>query len=469
MISKINTSKFVKFFVPPIIILHLLLLYKTTFTLWPEMTVYPYLLNKDFLIYKDIINPYPPIFIIFLAQFGKIFGYNPNPYFLFTILIILSIDLIVFYISARITKNYSQALLSLIFFILFSIPFGINGLWFDLIQTPLILFAFYHYLYFLKDKNANNLLFSMSLVTIAIFIKQQAIWLMFWFALVLVLKFKTKIFAFLNSFIKVTALILFIFLLHLIFLKNIGVLKDFLFWTIYFPFFNAASMPGYVLFPKFRQLLVIASLFVLFIPAISLKKNNTNLIILTAIFLIIFAYPRFDYFHLIPALAIFSIAVGPTLEQYAKKMFFLKLLTLVAIFYLAIFFFRYYSNNWQHSVRFFEPEILSAANFLSKIAPENGPTYIQNGPDQLLPLSGRIPIKPWADEFPWYLEVHGQQSKIVESLKRESPRFLIYKPYIQGARYELGAYMPEEISSYIDTNYQSSIQISENLWLKTKK
>lgn len=469
MIFKINISQFQKIFVLPIILVHVILLANTKFTLWPEMVVYPYLFNKGFLIYKDIINPYPPLLTLFLAQFAKFFGYMPLPYLILTWGIISFIDLLIFYIAAKITKNYYYASLSTLFFVIFSLPFGINGLWFDLVQTPLILIAFYNFYQFLKNKSSQNLYLAFLLLIVAIFIKQQAVWLMLWFILILVFKTRIKMSNFSKNFYVIVTFFLSILLIHTFLFYSIGTLKDSLFWTIRFPYFMASTMPGYVLLSKFKQLLVILSLFLFFSPTFISPKPKTNFIVLTAFFLILFAYPRFDYFHLIPSIALLSIAFGPAVESYFKKAFFFKLLILAALIYLSVFTVRYFINNWQAQVRFFEPEILTAANFLRQITNENEPVYIQNGPDQLLPLSGRIPVKPWADEFPWYLELQGEQEKIVESLKEQNPRFVVYKPYDIGGRYDLGSYRPEKIAYYLNENYQKSIQISDSLWLMIRK
>jgi len=257
-------------------------------------------------------------------------------------------------------------------------------------------------------------------------------------------------------------------ILQVLFFWQKNLVEDFLFWVFYFPFFKASKMPGYILLPTIRQFAVLIGLFLLFTPIIR-RKFEINLIVTCALTLILFAYPRFDYFHLIPSIALLSIAFGPAVESYFKRAFFFKPLILAALIYLSIFTVRYFINNWQAQVRFFEPEILTAANFLRQITNENEPVYIQNGPDQLLPLSGRIPVKPWADEFPWYLELQGKQEKIVESLKEQNPRFVVYKPYDIGGRYDLGSYRPEKIAYYLDQNYQKSIQISDSLWLKIRK
>src|SRR3990167_5483620 len=163
-----------------LLLVHLLLLINTQFTLWPEMVVYPYLLNNNFLLYQDIINPYPPILTWFLAIFAKIFGYLPSPYQILTWVIILIIDFSIYIISQKIFKNKLFALSSVAFFAVLSIPFGVNGLWFDLVQTPFILWALYFFYKFLNAKAKNilkyNFFISFLLVTIAFFIKQQVFW-----------------------------------------------------------------------------------------------------------------------------------------------------------------------------------------------------------------------------------------------------------------------------------------------------
>ena len=126
-----------------IVFFHLILLTSTTFTLWPEMAVYPYLMNNGFLLYKDIINPYPPYLSLFLSFFTKTFGYLPISFEILTLLFIFTIDYLIYTFSRKIFQSKSAAIINTAFFALFSIPFGINGLWFDLIQTPFILISVY--------------------------------------------------------------------------------------------------------------------------------------------------------------------------------------------------------------------------------------------------------------------------------------------------------------------------------------
>ncbi|MBI2327774.1 glycosyltransferase family 39 protein [Candidatus Curtissbacteria bacterium] len=424
-------------------------------------------MNNGFTLYKDIINPYPPLFTGFLATFSKIFGYSPLPYQYLTWILILLIDFLVFFISQKIFKKFRYSFFSLIFFSIVSIPFSINGLWFDLVQTLPILLAVYYFYKFTKEQNSDKLFFSILFLTLAFFIKQQTIWLLFWFMAILIFKFRsTKDIIFKNSKIFLPFFILLIIPVIIFAQKNL--LKEYLFWNYYFPFFQASSMPGYILIPTAKQLLVVISLPLFFLPLI-FKKRSTKFFLGSSFVSFLFAYPRFDYFHLVPALAIMSIVISENFKAFAKSQLSVKLIFLISLIFLSILFTRYLARNWTSEIRFFEKDITQTARFIQNITDYDETIYIQNGPDQLFPLANRIPPKPWADEFPWYLEIAGLQDRVISGISQSNPRFIVFKPYTVAKRYEIGAYTPEKIANYIEINYQNLYQISESLWLKIKK
>lgn len=453
-----------------LLFIHLLFLVNTKFTLWPEMVVYPYLLNNGFLLYRDIINPYPPLFIGFLATFTKLFGYDPRVFQFLTWTIILVIDFLIFRIAKKITKKEFYAISSLVFFIILSIPFSVNGLWFDLIQTPFILFSFYFIFRYLKEpKNSDLLFFSIFHLTIAFLIKQQTVILFLWFFVLLFLKFKIKALQIIKKNLIFFLPLVVVLILEIFTFWQKNLLSDFVFWTLNFPFILSSKLPGYILLPTIRQLAVSISVIFLFLPLIFKKKSHARQVVFFSVPLFFFSYPRFDYFHLVPQLAVLSLAFGENLKTIFKSNLVLRTFSMIAFLILITFSSKYFMNNLTHQVRFFEKEIISQAIFLEKITHENEPIYIQNGPDQILPIANRLPTKPWADEFPWYLEITGVQDKIVSSLEYQKPRFIIFKPYDRGKPYELGVYRPGKIASYIEKNYQNLLQISPTLWLKMKK
>jgi len=465
-----SIHKFREIFWIPAVLIQLVLLVNTRFTLWPEMIVYPYLLNKGFLLYRDIINPYPPTLASILSLFSKVLGYLPEPYAILTWAIVLIIDLSIFIVVRKLTKNHYYAFFALCFFILFSIPFGVNSLWFDLVQTPFIIFsAFFFYKYLTINSKSSDLQSSFYFAFIAFFIKQQATWLIMAYLLLLVFKNNKKTITTIKILARPLAFFSLFTLVQVAYFLKIGALNDFVFWTFYQPLFKASSLPGYVLFPTIKQLFIALLPTLVLLPMVFTKKENLAMLTIIALSLFFFAYPRFDYFHLIPYLAFISVSLGVNFDVYKKLNLRQLALPIAAIFLSFIFFSRYLIANWQQPVRFFEQDILSAATFIREVTPKDSLIYIQNGPDQIYPLSERMPLKPWADEFPWYLEINGTQQKVLKAIKRQDPKFVVYQPYESRGKYALGSYKPALIANYLDENYQNLIQINSGLWLKVKK
>lgn len=464
---------------PLLLLFHLLLLASTRFTLWPEMIIYPYLLANGFSLYRDIINPYMPFFIYFLVLLEKLFRVNPIYFQAFTWAVILAIDILIFIIAKKLTAKNKQsfsanrdATAAVAFFVIFSIPFSVNNLWFDLIQTPFIIMSYYFFYRFLQDPSDKKSLFYSSIfLTIAFFIKQQAVWLVIYFALVLIFRFGKKSVSIILSQPKIFAPPAIFFLMHVLFFTKLNLLSDFLFWAVYFPFFKASSMPGYVFLPNAKQVLAVFTLFLIFIPLV-FSKNTLKFFVLGAFPLLMFAYPRFDYFHLIPAVAVLSLVMGTNLASlfsYRKIWLSPATISIISMVVLLAFSARYFSRNWTREIRFFEDEIYQTANLIRRITEESEPIYIQNGPDQILPLANRLPTKPWADEFPWYLEVGDTQERVLAGIKNQNPKYSLFKPYEEGPKFQIGAYRPDKIATYIDQNYQNLLQINDFFWLKIKK
>lgn len=464
--GKIN--KFTKLAFLPLVLIHIIALENLRFTLWPEMVVYPYLVNNGFALYKDLISPYPPTVILVLSFLTKVVGYNPPIFQITTWLVIIVIDLTLYFVTLKITRNVLPSLVSLFFFLFLSIPFGINGLWFDLIQTPLILFSVYYFYRFFQKLDFRYLNIAFMLTVLAFFVKQQAVWLIFAYLAVLAANDPRNIAKTFRNLFPSFVLLVSTTVCFVIYTIISDSLKEFVNWVFIFPFFKASNMPGYIHLPTSQQAILIILAFGLCVPSVFIAKTKNYLIFVISLFLILFAYPRFDFFHLIPALAVLSILFGQSLQILSKANSYLKLTLLLFVFLLATYTVRYISRNNTAEIRFFEPEILAAAHVLELTTDKKEPVYIQNGPDQILALASRLPVKPWADEFPWYLENSSLQNTIVRSIIRDKTKFIVFKPYDQGEKYDLGVYRPNEIANYLDRQYSDYFQLSENLWIKKK-
>lgn len=248
---------------------------------------------------------------------------------------------------------------------------------------------------------------------------------------------------------------------------KVNALSEFFFWTTYFPFFKASSQPGYILLPTIKQLIFVIFLFAIFI-FIWRQNVKYKVFIFGALTTTLFAYPRFDYFHLIPALAILSLIAGENFFIQFNSKTASRILLFTSLVVLSTFTYKYFISNWTQEIRFFETDIASSATFLSLVTNPDDLIYIQNGPDQLLPLSKRLPPKPWVDEFPWYLEINNGQKKVADGINNSDAKFIVYKPYENKKEFDLGTYKPVTIANYINDNYHNYIKISDSLWLKIK-
>ena len=459
-----SLNKFQKILFVPAILIHFILLINTRFTLWPEMVVYPYLLNNNFILYRDIITNYSPIFIYALSFLNRIFGYQPLVFQNVTFLTILIIDLCIYYFAKRLFGT-KEANISLIFFIALSIPFGINGLWFDLIITPFILSSLFLFVNFLKKPQTKTLFYCFLLLAVAFFIKQQTIWLYIWYLIIAAFRFRRKI-KFVLVIVAVSILPFLSFLAFFVFFfAKKQILGDYLFWNFGFPFTIASPGAGYNELPALRQLITLIALFLLFIPSFFKKQTETRLVLTISLLLMAFAY-RFDFFHLIPSLATLSLIAGFNLKRITESGKKVLVVLVPSTILVLSFSLRHIAIDWQEPTRFFEPDILSTAKFIKLITPANVPIYIQNAPYQLLPMSGRLPAKPWIAEFSWYLELPGNQEKVVQALKDQKPKYVISKPYENKGQFNLGSYRPKLIADYIDSTYQEYFKLSDALLLK---
>ncbi len=452
-----------------LLLFHLLLLFFTRFTLWPEMVVYPYLLNHGFLLYRDIINPYPPLLAYKLSVFSSLFGYQPAPYQILTWLLILITDIAIFLAAAKITKSFQKALLATLFFVVLSIPLGVNGLWYDLVQTPFIIVAVYFFARHFEKKIDNiDLLISSVSLAIAFFIKQQALWLILWLLAVSVYRKRKDKKNLLRSVFILVAPITIGLGLEILFILPKGIFEDFVTWTVYLPFFKASQIPGYIFLPTLRQAATISILFLIFLPYV-LKRNFSQMFYFsTAVVLLIFAYPRFGAFHLIPSISILSLVFASSIENFQKQKSKMALLSRLVLVFFSLVTLSYLKNNWTREVRFFEKDVIFAANALQKVNPNGRPIFLQNVSGQILVISGTLPTKPWADSFPWYLEIPGTQEKVLAGILNEKPDLAIYKPYGQGGKYQIASYRPQKIADFLDQNYQNVFRIDSGLWIRAR-
>lgn len=428
-----------------LIFVHLLILLKIQFIAWPEMLSYPYLLERGYLIYKDIINPYPPLLPFLLQIYYKIIGLNLFSLKLFTLVLIVLTDILLFLVVKKIF-NFRQAILTLAIFILLQSSLEGNGLWFDLAISPLLIISYYlSYKIIKSPHNRLVLIFLVGLTLgLAFLVKQTSGFII----LSLAFLFRRKITAFLTYSLAVLTPLA---LVSLIMLRS-GIYNDYLFWVYKYPFEHIRS-PGFLLYPTIKQSAVLILLLIPPACTILRYKNDSRISPILFLFfpLLLFAFPRFSYFHLQPVLAFISISAAYALQKLVKeKKLIIAAGYLSAVLLIFVYFFLKLANQ---EPRFFDKNTLKIASVLHNKLSGKGYIYFYNLSSEYFVMADLLPAKPWVDTFPWYLEVNGLQDKIVSKLKQDNIEYVVSRDFGKEGRYIPGSYRPSEINQYIQTNF----------------
>lgn len=413
-----------------IIFLHIFLLTQTRFTVWPEMILYPWLLNNDFKLYQNIINPYFPFLSLILSGVFRLFGESVTTLKIFTYLIIVIYDLIIYLIVFRFTKNNIKSLLILFYFILVQVSFGGNGLWFELFLAPIVISSLA--LFYFGRSNLQIILAS-TLMSLSILTKQNSAL----FLLPIIIYFINQK-EYKRILLSVTAMFLSA-LPVFVFILSQGIFYDFINWTIKLPL-NMSKVPGFVSLPSNRQFLL---LLFLLLPALLILKRDFKrkyFWIIAAAISSLFAFPRYEDFHL-QVLIGFSAILLAFVSKRAILVF------LIVGFLLSS---RTIVKNWQVPDRFIDQDLHKAVEI---IKPLNS-VYLLNSPELAYFFADKLPPKIWATNFPWYFTDSIFEEKYIQNLKDQKIEYIVIGKRLGGDYYALGNYVPPKILELLNKDYK---------------
>lgn len=445
-------------------ILHLLILSNLTFTAWPEMLSYPYLLSKEFLPYKDFIMPYPPGLIFILSAVFNMFGFSPFVLKTFTWVLILIVDLIIFLILKKISSRNLIAVIFLLFYIFLQSFLDGNMLWFDFAGVLPLLLGFYFCLRWQEKKNTRYLFFISIFLSIASIVKQVNLIYFLPFGLLYFFQrkkiiLKDIVYPILGCLVIVIPLIFYIF--------NINAILEFWNWIIFYPITEWSKFPGYVNFNiSKRQLITLVLMFSpLFFAVINWKKfYNDKIFLLAFSFLlvsVITIYPRFSFFHIQPGIAFLVIMLGKVFGEIPQKLKILYLISvLITVLLVVVINFKSVVGD---KIRFFDMQDLQLSEDIVRKTKNSQTTYFLGINSSEYVYAGKIPPKNWSDNFGWYLEIAGVQKWVINGLKSGRPETIYWKIPKKGNWHDLGVYQPQEIVKYIRLNYHKTGNIESDI------
>jgi len=437
-----------------ILAIQVFLLINLKFTAWPEMTLWPYLITKGWLPYTNIAIAHTPLMLIDLSIFYKLFGTGIWQLKLFTWILILLFDGLVFYVVRKIW-NTKTALLALGSFVVWNLFYDGNGLWFDLYMGILAFCSFY----FVRKK---DWFWTGVFWALAFFSKQTAIWFLLPIGYSLI---KSLGFGFKNVW-KVVKGVLVVSALFVLISLVFGIMSDFWNWAVKFGVFVLPKSQGQIQLPDLKTLLLAAFPFSIFL-LLSREIRKTNLDLFFWGFAgVLGAYPRFELFHFqpsIPFLAIISALVFVEIKKTVKPV---KIFVVLYILISTYLFAAYFMRNYREGTRFFEANVSSVVSFVKYNTGAGDRVFVLNWWDNIYGLTDTLPaVDPWVPQLPWYMELPGIQERMVADLENNSPKLIIYSPY---NGFGLSSYIPEEVYNYVMENYKISQRV-DNLEILIRK
>lgn len=436
-----------------ITIVQIFLLVKTKFTAWPEMILWPYLINSGWLPYENIAIAHTPVLLLIVSLYNQLFGIGILQLKIFTWVSIFIIEFLLFLVT-RSLWNTKIALFTLLLFPFLQIFYEGNGLWFDLFMGIFGLLTFY----FSQKK---YYLLAGALWFIAFLTKQTAFWFLIPILLsILVQSKKVRINAAISFFVgALTSLIISIGILH-----YAGILDSFLIWAVKFGITELPTSSGQIKMPGTRSLLISGFPFlaILLLGISRIKKNMILLMWVIAGTLGIF--PRFELFHFQPALPFLSIALAIMFSSPLVKQKLVRYLLVVYFAGSSYLFAGFFVRTLNEGTRFYESDVENISKYISDKTQIGDTILVMNYWDNIYAHSGTLPATdPWIPQLPWYLEIPGVQDNMVQDIQNKQPKFVLQRPYPKAGP---SSYVPLKLLNFVTNNYHLTDQVDGVLILE---
>jgi hypothetical protein len=179
------------------------------------------------------------------------------------------------------------------------------------------------------------------------------------------------------------------------------------------------------------------------------------------------AYPRFEYFHIQPAVPYLALATGIFFSNSFLKS---KRMKVFLIFYVlggVYLFGGFFMRNFNEGTRFYEQDVRDVVSYVDLNTTPLDKIFIMNWWDNVYALSDRLPaINPWVPQLSWYTEIPGIQDKMVEDLSISKPKLVLLYPYSESG---LSAYIPQKVYTYVMQNYKLKEKVDNIEILVPKK
>ena len=442
-----------------IIIAHLSIFSKLIYFPYPELFIYPYLTNNGLVPYSQILDQHFPGLMFFPINFDYLGMRTPEIAKIWSMGIIIITHILLFLVGKGLIKNNFKVLVVNILYLVWQPFFEGWVLWIDNFLPLFLLPAFYFcFQYFFNKGRYRNLFLGGLFLGIAVVFKQTVIPLSL-LMLIYVLFYTRKI----NLVSIFTVGLLSPILLMILYFLTLGILKDFLYWTIIFNLTTYATY-GTRLVPMLGFITRI--LFVYLFSIFALKAKEKPPIFLLFIFLIgslMGVLDRLDFVHFQPSLPFVLLATMVGFHSIRSRHIILLLVYFsVTVWWLIIF----YSGHISNKVLLFGEHEYKLAKRVEQLTAQKEKIFVLGEVPHLYQMSNTLPSGDiYVFQFPWFLRVN--EDRILEKLKQNPPRLAVLKRDAIIEKIDIKIFA-SKIYDFIDKNYTTIDKVDDTDLLMRK-
>jgi hypothetical protein len=434
-----------KFLLTLVIITHVAILSLMKFFPYPEIFVYSFLTKSGLVPYKQIIDQHFPgvfFFPVNLATLGIDEVWEMRV--LLYLLVVLS-HVAISKICGVLVKKPGLRLVGNVLFLLWQPPLEGYVLWIDSFAQTALLWAFYFLVQGIGFNRSGYAKLGGLMMGLTLILKQTSLPLVGMLIVYLSIGIRSR--KVLKEFL-VGILLPVAFLLMWVVL--LGIWRDFYYWSFIFNITTFARMGRKA--PQIVELLKVLPVVLPWIFSILWRRHlkiDKFFYLLLIFFLgsLFFAFARFDYVHLQPALPFAVIGAVYTSSQNKIYPFFLGAFIVGSVFF-CIYMIR---QNLGREVYFFgefERSLTAKANYYR----DGGKVFSFGTTPHIYYLTNTLPPgNVFVFQFPWFMKV--AEDKILLGLMIDPPKVVLRDKYATVSGINLIESMPR-ISSYVERYYK---------------
>lgn len=421
---------------------------------YPENFAYPFFVEGGMLPYREIVDQHFPGLLLFSIHWRTLGIVGPEQARLAMLVIFALTATLLFGTTWAIYRDVRLSVLTYVFYALWVSYFGGNVFWLDSILPLFLIPAFYFgYRFFLVEERIKDVFLLGLFLGLTTVFKPLGL-IMALAVTILILgrrQFKPIFFFFLGLFIPISAM--------LAYFVGIGVLSDFLRWAVVFNLTSYGQLAQKL--PTAGQLtgVLVASVLPLIFFVREGHRGDFFYLSIWLVVLLIGVFPRFELFHFQPSLPFFSLVSAiTTRELWRRRKVWKKMIPLVVVMAMLLAQFRFFQRSLTGVNFFFRSYHYQAADFILQNTDSDEPLFVFGGQDQLYPLAQRLPPdKFYVPQLPWYYARLGIQERVVASLEKDPPLYVLYVKDAGVDNQSLTDY-GKIVFAYLEDNYQPTAE-----------